>query len=294
MKPGVAKLALLFFCATALAGAQSGASSAAWAVKTEPQELVNGSPVLFRVNAPGELTALRGVWSERELSFRFGAGCNCWYALAGINLNHKPGEFPLRLEGTGKSGAKAVFTAQVSVSEKVYPTTTLSVAPQYVEPPKEVLARIEQEQALKKRLFSAVTPDTFWSGRFAPPVDTTVSAGFGSARTYNGVKKSQHEGLDFHAAIGTTVRATNRGVVILGRNLYYEGNCVVVDHGQGLLTLYFHLSEIVVKEGDKVESGTVLGKSGNTGRVNGPHLHFAARWQGLYVDPETLLKLRLP
>jgi len=83
-------------------------------------------------------------------------------------------------------------------------------------------------------------------------------------------------------------------VVILARNLYYEGNCVIVDHGQGFLTLYFHLSEIVVSEGDKVESGTVLGKSGNTGRVNGPHLHFAARWQGLYVDPETLLKLTLP
>lgn len=256
--------------------------------------MVNGSPVLFRVNAPAELTALRAVWSERELSFRYSTDCNCWYAIAGVDLNQKPGNYPLRVEGTEKDGAKAAFAAQVSVSEKVYPTTTLSVAPQYVEPPKEVLARIREELALKKRLFSAVAPETYWSGRFRPPVDTMVSAIFGSARTFNGVKKSQHEGLDFHAVIGTTVKATNRGVVILARNLYYEGNCVVVDHGQGLLTLYFHFSEIAVKEGEKVESGTVLGKSGNTGRVNGPHLHFAARWQGLYVDPETLLKLSMP
>jgi murein DD-endopeptidase MepM/ murein hydrolase activator NlpD len=294
MKLAVQIVALLL-SAAALAGAQSGASPSAWTVKTEPQELVNGSPVLFRVQAPGDLEDLGGMWSERELSFRHSVGCDCWYALAGVDLNQKPGKYLLRLEGKEKDGAKASFAAQINVGEKAYPTTKLSVPPQYVAPPKEVLARIQEEEALKKRLFSAVTPETYWSGRFAPPVSSSVTAVFGSARTYNhGLQKSQHKGLDFRAAVGTTVRATNRGVVILARNLYYEGNCVVVDHGQGLLTLYMHFSEIAVKEGDKVESGTVLGKSGNTGRVNGPHLHFAARWQGLYVDPETLLTLSMP
>lgn len=293
MKLGFVKIALLLFSATGLAGAQSSPAGA-WTVRAEPKELVNGSPVLFRVTAPIDLTALQGTWSERELSFRLNADCGCWYAIAGIDLNQKPGSYALRLEGAARDGSHLTSTEQVKVSEKVYPTTALSVAPQYVKPPKEVLARIQEEEAVKKRLFSKVSPETYWSGQFAPPVGTTVSAIFGSARTYNGVKKSQHQGLDFHAAIGTSVRATNRGVVILARNLYYEGNCVVVDHGQGLLTLYLHLSEIAVKEGDKVESGTVLGKSGNTGRVNGPHLHFAARWQGLYVDPETLLKLSSP
>jgi murein DD-endopeptidase MepM/ murein hydrolase activator NlpD len=287
------KIGLLFF-STALAGAQNNPKITAWTVKTEPQELVNGSPVLFRVSPPMGFTALHGTWAERELTFRHGAGCDCWYALAGVDLNLKPGEYPLRLEGTAGDGVRASSAAQVGVREKTYPTTTLSVAPKYVEPPKDVLARIEEEQALKKRLFSAVTQETYWTGRFAPPVSTSVTAIFGSARTLNGVKKTQHLGLDFRAAVGTTVTATNRGIVILARNLYYEGNCVVLDHGQGLLTLYFHLSEIAVKEGDKVESGTILGKSGNTGRVNGPHLHFAARWQGLYVDPETLLKLNVP
>ena len=290
----IVQVALLFFIATTLVAAQDGSKTAPWPVKTEPQELVNGSPVLFRVNPPEGFTELRGWWENRELSFRHSAGCECWYALAGIDLNQKPGEYPLRLEGFEKNGVKASFAAQLSIGEKTYPTTKLSVPPQYIEPPKNVLARIQEEEAVKKRLFSSVTPDTYWSGRFAPPVSTSVSAVFGSARTYNGMKKGQHQGLDFHAAIGTTVRATNRGVVILARNLYYEGNCVIVDHGQGFLTLYFHLSEIAVAEGDKVESGTVLGKSGNTGRVNGPHLHFAVRWQGLYVDPETLLKMNVP
>jgi murein DD-endopeptidase MepM/ murein hydrolase activator NlpD len=290
----VVQITLSVLFVAALCGAQNSPKITPWTVKTEPPELVNGSPVLFRVSPPMELTALRGVWTDRELSFRHSADCNCWYAIAGVDLNQKPGQFPLSLEGTVENGPRVRFGAQLNVKEKVYPTTTLSVPPKYVEPPKEVLARIQEEEALKKRLFSSVTPETYWSGRFAPPVSTSVSAVFGSARTYNGLRKGQHQGLDFHAAVGTTVKATNRGVVILARNLYYEGNCVVVDHGQGLLTLYMHFSEIAVKEGEKVEAGTVLGKSGNTGRVNGPHLHFAARWQGLYLDPETLLTLSVP
>jgi len=200
----------------------------------------------------------------------------------------------LRLEGSAKEGAATDFVSEVPVSEKRYPTTAISVAPEYVQPPPEVLARIQEDQALKKQIFSRITPESAWSGRFKPPVESMVTAVFGSARTYNGVKKSQHEGMDFRAAKGTTVRAANRGTVILARNLYYEGNCVVVDHGQGLLTIQMHLSEIRVKEGEMVEAGQVLGLSGSTGRVTAPHLHFAVRWQGIYVDPATLLALHPP
>jgi murein DD-endopeptidase MepM/ murein hydrolase activator NlpD len=274
--------------------AVSGLAAEPWGIATEPSQLVNGSPVLFRVTPPTELTALQGIWSGRKLFFRFAGACNCWYAIAGVDLNATPGTYPLRLQGTGKDKVSAVFSYDVRVSEKRYPTTALSVAPTFVQPPPNVQPRIEEEQALKKELFSQISPESYWSGRFASPVETGVSGGFGSARTLNGVKKSQHEGLDYHAPIGTTVRATNAGTVILARGLYYEGNCVVVDHGDGLLTLYMHLSEIKVEEGAKVTRGQVLGLSGNTGRVNGPHLHFAVRWQGIYLDPETLVALHPP
>jgi murein DD-endopeptidase MepM/ murein hydrolase activator NlpD len=265
-----------------------------WRIATEPSHLVNGSPVLFRVTAPAQVTALHGTWSDRKLIFRFAGACNCWYAIAGVNLNAQPGKYPLRLEGTGKDHASTTFTYDLAVTEKLYPTTALTVAPGFVEPPTQVQPRIEEEQALKKRLFSHISPESYWLGRFAPPVETEVSGGFGAARTFNGVKKSQHEGLDYHAPIGTTVRATNAGTVILARGLYYEGNCVVVDHGDGLLTFYMHLSEIRVEEGAQVTRGQVLGLSGNSGRVNGPHLHFAVRWQGLYLDPGTLIALHPP
>lgn len=289
-----AQLALAILVLSPLPCCAQSTPPPAWNVTWQPKELVNGSAVLFRVTAPASLTALRGSWSGHEIAFRFDPGCKCWFSIAGISLETAGGKYPLQLQSTAQDGTTSTFSSQVPVAAKHYPTTTISVAPEYVQPPKEVLARLEEEQALKKHVFSQIAPESAWSNRFLPPVESNITAVFGSSRTYNGVKKSSHLGLDFRAAVGTEVRAANRGTVILARNLYFEGNCVFIDHGQGLLTLYFHLSEIKVKEGDKVESGTVLGLSGNTGRVTAPHLHFAARWQGIYVDPETLLALNPP
>jgi murein DD-endopeptidase MepM/ murein hydrolase activator NlpD len=153
---------------------------------------------------------------------------------------------------------------------------------------------IAAADAAKKQAFAATDPNPLWSGAFERPTDTETSGVFGSARVYNGKKKGQHLGLDFRASTGTPVRATNAGKVILARPLYFEGNCVMIDHGQGLLTMYLHLSEFKVKEGDTVSKGQILGLSGGTGRATAPHLHFAVRWHGEYLDPRTLLELHPP
>jgi len=111
---------------------------------------------------------------------------------------------------------------------------------------------------------------------------------------FNGTVESTHQGLDFRVPSGTLVAAVNSGRVILARLLFFEGNCVVLDHGQGLLTLYLHLSKFLIKEGDDVKKGQAIGLSGGTGRATGPHLHLAVRWQGVYLDPAVLLRLHLP
>jgi murein DD-endopeptidase MepM/ murein hydrolase activator NlpD len=110
---------------------------------------------------------------------------------------------------------------------------------------------------------------------------------------FNGKLASVHKGMDFHAAVGTPVRAANSGVIVLARLLYYEGDCVVIDHGLGLYTISMHLSRIDVKEGQHVGAGERLGLSGATGRVTGPHLHWAVRWQDAYLDPAKLLHMNL-
>ncbi|HVI77533.1 MAG TPA: M23 family metallopeptidase, partial [Candidatus Acidoferrum sp.] len=117
---------------------------------------------------------------------------------------------------------------------------------------------------------------------------------FGTARVFNDQVQSRHQGLDFAAPPGTEVQAINSGVVVLARPMFFEGNCVVIDHGQGLLSLYLHLSAFKVKEGDQVHTGEAVAVSGGTGRATGPHLHLAVRWQGIYLSPAILLKLRVP
>jgi biotin carboxyl carrier protein len=284
------------FLATVLLGVSAPAQVGGqkWSAQWEPVKLVNGSPVLFRVTAPKQVAALTGNFLGQDLSFRLSQSCHCWYALAGVSLATKPGRYSLRVEGTGPDEKKAGMSYTVAVAAAHYPFSTIKVAPAFVEPPKEAQAVIEAADAAKKRAFSATDSHPLWSGRFIPPAEAETSGVFGSARIYNGKKKSQHTGLDFRVSTGTPVHATNAGTVILARPLYFEGNCVMLDHGQGLLTIYMHLSEFKVKEGDKVAAGQLIALSGGTGRSTAPHLHFAVRWRGEYLDPRTLLELRPP
>ena len=288
-------LALLsFFALVSGAGSLAAEPQPSWSVTHQPLQLVNGAPVLLKVRIPDNLSQLQATWQGHTIVFRHGKACGCWYALAGIDLSTKPGRYPLELEAISTSGEKLHHQREMSVLAARYPTTTIKVAPEFVEPPKETLGRIEEEQKVKRDVFTSSANEPMWSGAFEAPAEAPTSGVFGSARVYNGVKKSQHQGLDFRVSTGTPVHASNAGTVILARPLYFEGNCVAVDHGQGLITLYFHLSEFKVKEGDKVSRGQLLALSGGTGRSTAPHLHFAVRWQGEYLNPATLLKLTPP
>jgi murein DD-endopeptidase MepM/ murein hydrolase activator NlpD len=146
---------------------------------------------------------------------------------------------------------------------------------------------------LKAKVFAVSAPQPQWSGSFRAPVTAAPTDSFGTRRMFNGKLASIHKGMDFRAAMGTPVRASNSGVVVLARKLYYEGNCVIIDHGLGLFTLSMHLSRIDVREGQRVAQRERLGLSGATGRVTGPHLHWAVRWQGAYLDPAKMLRLDL-
>lgn len=255
--------------------------------------MVNGSPVLFRLRT-AHLKAVSGAFLGQKIEFRHSTGCDCWYALAGVSLETKPGVYPLKISGRRSDDANLELTFDMRVRAAHYPFSTIKVAPAFVEPPKEVLPLIEAADAAKKQAFAATDPNPLWSGAFEPPTQTETSGVFGTSRFVNGKQTSQHKGLDFHASIGTPVHATNAGKVILARPLYYEGNCVMLDHGQGLVTIYMHLSEFKVKEGEDVKAGQLIALSGGTGRSTGPHLHFAVRWHNEYLNPATLLALHPP
>jgi murein DD-endopeptidase MepM/ murein hydrolase activator NlpD len=265
-----------------------------WTVRWRPVSLVNGAPVLFQVKMPAKFNSLRATWLDHELSFEFNPPSKTWFALAGVSLTTRPGVYPLLFAAETEKGTRVSFRQEVRISRAKYRSIALSVPKQFTEPDAAQLAAIQQDSALKKDVFSRSAAAKEWSGRFVPPVDAPVSDRFGTQRKFNGEVQSVHEGLDYHVPQGTPVSAVNEGTVVLARPLFFEGNCVMLDHGQGLLTLYMHLSEIKVKEGDRVPRGETLGLSGATGRTTGAHLHVAVRWQGVYLDPATLFSLRVP
>jgi murein DD-endopeptidase MepM/ murein hydrolase activator NlpD len=276
------------------------AGAANWSIHTQPTRLVNGGPVLFQVQPPARLESLHGTWLGHEVSFSFDAASKTWFALAGVSLETAPGTYSLELTGETEAGKalskKISFSHEFAVAGGKYPKiqAKLSVESKFTEPNPEQQKQIEESQQVKKDYLNRVTPERGWSGPFTAPADAAISDVFGSQRIFNGKSESPHLGLDFRVPSGTPVAAMNDGTVLLARLLYYEGNFVVLDHGQGLLTIYMHLSEFKVKEGDQVKRGQVIGLSGGTGRATGPHLHVGVRWQGTYLDPAALIRLRLP
>ena len=241
------------------------------------------------------LKTLSGTWLDKDLSFSYDPPSRSWYALGGIALKTSPGSYTLHLNGLTKAGHPIEFRRDIRVSRGNYKiVVALSVPKKFTEPDPEQVDQINHDKSLKDEAFKKTTPDQEWAGAFKPPVDASYSDVFGTQRKFNGAVLSIHQGLDYRVPAGTPVSAVNAGTVLLAQPLFFEGNCVVIDHGQGLLTLYLHLSKLSVKEGDRIERGQEIGISGATGRATGAHLHLAVRWRGEYFDPATLLTLRLP
>ena len=265
-----------------------------WTVVWQPVRLINGSPVVFRVTPPERLKSLSGNWLEHEVFFSADPQGKVWYGIAGASLETRPGSYPLELKGVSASGKDLSFQKPIAVGKGKYHSIAASVPKQYTEPNPEQLQKISHDKAIKEQAFTHLTPEREWAGSFNAPVKAQISDVFGTARTFNGKTQSVHQGLDYAVPEGTAVAALNSGTVLLAQPLFFEGNCVVLDHGQGLLTLYMHLSKIEVKEGERVTGGQKIGVSGGTGRATGPHLHVAVRWEGVYLNPATLLTLQLP
>jgi murein DD-endopeptidase MepM/ murein hydrolase activator NlpD len=189
-------------------------------------------------------------------------------------------------------GKIVALQRKIAVQAKHYPETKLSLPEKMVTPPQEVLERIarEREQVLKAR--NTATAQRYWTLPLQRPVPGVVTSPYGGRRILNGKPRAPHGGIDFRAASGTPVKAAVQGVVILTGEHYYAGKSVYIDSGNGMISIYMHLSEIAVKEGDLVRRGQVLGKSGMTGRATGPHLHFGLSLGGQLVDPQPLFNER--
>jgi hypothetical protein len=268
----------------------SGAVGQSRELSLTPALVEAGAPELIRVVAPNAQSVI-GEWLGHKIAF-FKLKNGQWGALAGVDVEAPVGPSTLHVSAIDHDLIDAM-NQTVVIHAAHYRTGTLSVSPKFVEPAPDALKEIEEESKFKAKVFASSAPQPIWAGDFHAPVAAQPTDSFGTRRMFNKKLASIHKGADFRAAMGTPVHASNSGIVVLARPLYYEGNCVIIDHGMGLFTLSMHFSRIGVHEGQRVKTGDVLGLSGATGRVTGPHLHWAVRWEGAYLDPLKLLKLDL-
>jgi murein DD-endopeptidase MepM/ murein hydrolase activator NlpD len=255
------------------------------------RSLQPGEVILFESQSSRPLKQMLLKAFSREFpAFSEDGGLN-WAALVAIDLDTKPGRYGVELFGVDRDGKHLAGSSVLAVAAKKFPTRRLMVEEKYVSPPADVLARIEAERERVNGIFAATTPERLWQGPFLLPVPGSVISGFGKRSVYNGRPRSPHAGVDFRGAAGTPIRAPNAGIVVLAANLYYSGNTVILDHGLGLYSYLGHMSHFSVREGDRVQSGDIVGKIGATGVVTGPHLHWTVRLIASRIDPLSLVYL---
>jgi murein DD-endopeptidase MepM/ murein hydrolase activator NlpD len=257
-----------------------------------------GSLLLLELrSATQPVMGIKATWDNREIPFwqepkPKELAPDVWRALLGVDLELKPDPYPLTLTAKTESAEEIPCSATIEVKEGKFATESLKVAPNFVEPNPEQLARAEAERQRLRAIFATITPDRLWDGSFHYPLTgVTTGSNFGKRRILNGKAGSPHGGVDFPAPAGTPVYAAQRGRVVLAEPLYFSGNTVVLDHGLGLYTLYAHFESIFVQPGDLVDTGALLGKVGATGRVTGPHLHWGATVNRARTNPLQLVSL---
>jgi murein DD-endopeptidase MepM/ murein hydrolase activator NlpD len=292
---------LLLLCSLATQAASDGVNTKdcgdGIALRLSALETPQGSLVAAVLVSPSPLGELKASWDGRDLPFWTespwqAGGKEEREALLGIDLEKPLGAYEVLVSGQTRNSQAFTCQALIKVNDGHFATERLHVAKQFAEPDPEQVKRANAERDKLRGIFDHITPVPLWDGGFREPLDSVKTGGnFGKRRVLNGISGSPHGGVDFPAPTGTPVHSAQAGTIVLAEEFFFSGNTVVVDHGLGIYTFYGHLSAFDVKAGDSVKSGQVLGKVGATGRVTGPHLHWALTVNRARVNALDIVKL---
>ncbi|BDB64726.1 peptidase M23 [Helicobacter cinaedi] len=252
-------------------------TSSLYAKKIQAHTAYNGTIFIYQASTPTPLSYNNGKKSLHYMPHpskegEFVAFIPIGYYDKGVKTLHNPKQIES-------------ITQSITILQKDYPKKEqINVANNKVSYSNEVAKRIEKEKNAAIKTYATITKGRLWDKPFIKPLDSVITSPYGSARIFNGKVNSYHGGTDLRAAIGTPILATNDGRVALVQDRYLSGKSIYIDHGSGVYSVYFHLDEFLVKQGDMVKQGQVIAKSGDTGRVSGAHLHFGIVINGTNVD----------
>ena len=252
-----------------------------------------GQVLVVKVKGEEQATELKGTFLSRTIPFfrEFRPGEPAGYiGLLGIDMQDEPGTYELAVEVKQGEQAKQL-SFNVLVAKENFAIEHLNLPKEQVDLDEKSTARWKAEQAQVKQALAENSRLKLWHSNFVEPVNGKRTGIFGSVRIMNGKPRNPHNGEDIGAPMGADVAATNDGVVRITVDHIFSGKGVFIDHGLGFYTMYFHLSEVLVKDGDLVKAGQIIGKVGATGRATGPHLHWGVKLNGARVNPYSLLDL---
>lgn len=261
-------------------------------VSFSSQQLKQGEVLLVNVEDKGGINTISGTMFNKSVNFYKNSKGRKYSALIGIDMDTKPDTYELTLYVEDISGKETRKEYQFRVKPAKFGTQKLTLPPSKVTLDEETLKKVDVEKEKIGKVWEILTEDRLWDGKFIPPVAGKMSDNFGLRRIINGEQKSPHTGVDVDAPEGAPVKASNSGRAIFSDDQFFSGKTLIIDHGLGLFTMYFHLSEILIADGANVKKGAVVAKVGKTGRATGPHLHWGARLNGARINPLSIINLK--
>lgn len=262
-------------------------------VSFSSKSLKQGEVLLVNVTDKNGISTISGTMFNKPVNFFKNSTGKKYTALVGIDMDTKPDRHKLTLLIEDKNGKKTTKRYRIRVKPARFGTQELTLPPDKVTLNEETLKKVEIEKDKIGKVWEVFTDVRLWDGNFIQPVEGEMSDNFGLRRIINGEQKSPHTGVDIDAPEGAPVLASNSGIALFTDDQFFSGRTLIIDHGLGLFTMYFHLSEILVTDMANVKKGEVIAKAGKTGRATGPHLHWGVRLNGARINPLALMSLGL-
>jgi len=255
-------------------------------IEIAPKIIRQGDVFIIRVTGIKKSDMPSAAVAKNAIHFSM-CGEGCFIGIGAISLEARTGSYPVKIKAGGKRK-----NLRITVKKAAFRQITMTLPEEKVILSPDMLEVVKEENKRLKSLFLVIS-DGLWEGGFLSPVENTISTYFGTKRIMNKTWTSIHRGIDIKGLEGDEVRASNNGRVVLAQELFFGGNTIILDHGQGIHTVYMHLSQLHVDCGDLVSKGDVIGLLGSSGRSIGPHLHFGVKISDISVNPLSVLKLDL-